>query len=158
MPYMIDGHNLIPKVPGLSLEAIDDEIELIKLLQEFCHRTGKNVSVFFDNAPAGQLGKREYGRVTANFIRQGRTADEAIISLLSQLGRRARNWTVVSSDRAVQHSAKSFGAKTMSAEEFSIRLAGSTPGPDNQTNADFEISSEEIEHWLKEFGEQDEHE
>ena len=31
MPYIIDGHNLIPNVPGLDLNKIDDEIQL-KLL------------------------------------------------------------------------------------------------------------------------------
>ena len=36
MPYLIDGHNLIPKVAGLSLKAVDDEMQLIELLQEFC--------------------------------------------------------------------------------------------------------------------------
>ncbi|MBP1702274.1 MAG: hypothetical protein H6Q38_1381, partial [Chloroflexi bacterium] len=36
MPYIVDGHNLIPKIPGLSLRAIDDEMQLIELLQEFC--------------------------------------------------------------------------------------------------------------------------
>ena len=36
MPYLIDGHNLIPKVRGLSLQSMDDEMELVELLQEFC--------------------------------------------------------------------------------------------------------------------------
>jgi predicted RNA-binding protein with PIN domain len=157
MPYLIDGHNLIPKVPGLSLDAIDDEIELIKLLQEFCQQTGRDVSVYFDNAPPGQPTRQAYGRVTAYFIRQERTADEAITARLNGMGRSARNWTVVSSDRAVQHNAKSFGARTISAEEFSLRLAqtGSTAG--EQEPADFEISKEEVEHWLSEFGAPDEH-
>ena len=35
MPYLIDGHNLIPKL-GLRLESLDDEMELIAILQEFC--------------------------------------------------------------------------------------------------------------------------
>ena len=29
MPYLIDGHNLIPKL-GLRLDELDDEIELIR--------------------------------------------------------------------------------------------------------------------------------
>lgn len=157
MPYLIDGHNLIPKVPGLSLDSIDDEIDLIKLLQEFCHQTGKHVSVYFDNAQPGQPTRQGYGRVTAHFIRRGSTADEAITARLKGMGRSARNWTVVSSDRAVVHNAKSFGARTISAEEFSSRLAqtGSTDG--EQEPADFEISPEEMDHWLSEFGAQDEH-
>ena len=35
MPYLIDGHNLIPKL-GLRLDSVDDEMELVAILQEFC--------------------------------------------------------------------------------------------------------------------------
>ena len=35
MPYLIDGHNLIPKL-GLRLDSLDDEEQLIPRLQEFC--------------------------------------------------------------------------------------------------------------------------
>ena len=31
MPYLIDGHNLIPKM-GLKLADLDDEMQLIELL------------------------------------------------------------------------------------------------------------------------------
>ena len=37
MPYLIDGHNLIPK-SGIRLEAVDDELELIAALQDFARR------------------------------------------------------------------------------------------------------------------------
>ncbi len=36
MPTIIDGHNLIPKVRGLSLQRLDDELELIQKLQTYC--------------------------------------------------------------------------------------------------------------------------
>ena len=67
MPYLIDGHNLIPKVPGLSLKAIDDEMQLVEKLQEFCRRRGKQVEVFFDKAPPGGRRVRVFGPVTARF-------------------------------------------------------------------------------------------
>ena len=156
MPYLIDGHNLIPKVPGLSLDAIDDEIELIKLLQEFCQQTGRDVSVYFDNAPPGQPTRQAYGRVTAYFIRQGRTADQAITARLNGMGRSARNWTVVSSERAVRHNANSFCARSISAEYFSLRLAQSGYTAGEQEPADFEIRKEEVEHWVSVFGAPDE--
>jgi len=79
MPYLIDGHNLIPKIAGLSLQDIDDETRLVEMLQDYCRRRGKKgVEVFFDNAPPGQPSKRVYGTVTAHFVRTGRTADAAI--------------------------------------------------------------------------------
>ena len=50
MPYLIDGHNLIPKIPGLSLEMLDDEDRLIELLQEFARVRRQRIEVFFDQA------------------------------------------------------------------------------------------------------------
>ena len=72
MPYIIDGHNLIPKIPGLSLQEMDDEQHLLEMLQEFCRRQRKQVEVFFDNAPPGGVRARNLGLVTARFVRQGR--------------------------------------------------------------------------------------
>ena len=118
MPFLIDGHNLIPKIPGLNLQALDDEEQLIKLLQEYCRRQRKQVEVFFDNAPPGGVRARNFGLVIARFVRQGSTADQAIRERLTRLGRLARNWTVVSSDLAVQ----SCGARGPGAPDAIRRL------------------------------------
>src|SRR4026207_107874 len=98
MPYLIDGHNLIPKL-GLRLDSMDDEMELIPFLQEFCRRERKQVDVYFDGAPPAQAGTRKLGAVTAHFVRLGTTADDAIRTRLKTLGKSAKNWVVVSSDR-----------------------------------------------------------
>ncbi len=114
MPYLIDGHNLIPKIPGLSLQAEDDEQQLITLLLEFCRLQRKQVEVYFDNAPPGGVRARNFGNVIARFVRQGSTADQAIRQRLERLGRAARNWTVVSSDLAVQTEARGIsGARAL---------------------------------------------
>jgi uncharacterized protein len=102
MPYLIDGHNLIPKVPGLNLSDIDDEMELVELLQVFCRRKRKTAEVYFDQAPPGFSGRRRFGQVTAYFVPQGHSADDAIRQRLKHLGKAARNWAVVSSDHQVQ--------------------------------------------------------
>ena len=153
MPYLIDGHNLIPEIPGLSLRSMDDEIELIQKLQEFCRRSGKQVEVYFDNAPAGQARTQSYGRVKAHFVRSGRTADDAIISRLRNLGRSAQNWTVVSSDRQVQAGARSARAKVISSDEFSGFLLTYEPDDDSdsETDADVTLNSAEIDEWLALF-------
>ncbi len=52
MPYLIDGHNLIPKL-GLRLDSPDDEMELAAILQEFARLNRREVEVYFDGAPAG---------------------------------------------------------------------------------------------------------
>jgi hypothetical protein len=50
MPYLIDGHNLIPKLIGFSLRAMDDEEQLIPLLQTFS-RVRARLSRCFSMAP-----------------------------------------------------------------------------------------------------------
>ncbi|HSQ39873.1 MAG TPA: hypothetical protein VLM78_06910, partial [Anaerolineales bacterium] len=77
MPYLIDGHNLIPKL-GLRLDSMDDEMELTAILQEFCRLERKQVEVYFDGAPTPHAGTRKLGTVTAHFVPLGTTADDAI--------------------------------------------------------------------------------
>jgi predicted RNA-binding protein with PIN domain len=157
MPYLIDGHNLIPKIPGLNLQALDDEEQLIKLLQEYCRRQRKQVEVFFDNAPPGGVRARNFGLVIARFVRQGSTADQAIGERLTRLGRLARNWTVVSSDQVVQRAARAAQARPMPAETFAKLLIKSLDEHtvDQGENAQAGVGTDELEDWLKLFGEKD---
>jgi predicted RNA-binding protein with PIN domain len=156
MPYIIDGHNLIPKIPGLSLQDIDDELQLVNMLQEFCRVNRKRVEVYFDNAPPGNTGARTYGLVIARFIRQGVTADEAIRKKLVRLGGEARNWTVISSDREVQVNARAARAKIIPAEEFAEQLLALTGGSsENRIDENSELSAQEVEDWMKIFGVED---
>jgi len=151
MPYLIDGHNLIPKL-GLRLDSIDDEMELIAILQEFCRLGRKQVDVFFDGAPAPHAGTRKLGAVTAHFVRLGTTADDAIRNRLKALGRSARNWTVVSSDRQVQANARTAQAEVVSSDAFAgmvKRARNSAPKPQNERK----LSTKEVDDWLKLFEE-----
>jgi predicted RNA-binding protein with PIN domain len=153
MPYLIDGHNLIPKIPGLSLDRIDDEYELIELLQEFCHRQNREATVFFDQASPGSSGAKNFGPVTARFVRQSSTADQAIVAFLSRSGKSARQWIVVSSDRFVQSSARAVHATVISSEEFSRQLFSKMhPDRYSKNQAETTLSNHELEEWLKLFG------
>lgn len=149
MPYLVDGHNLIPKL-GLRLDSIDDEEELVSILQEFCRLERRQVEVFFDGAPVPHAGTRKHGSVTAHFVRLGTTADDAIRNRLKTLGRSARNWTVVSSDRQVQANAHASHAEVISSDSFAGMLKqarNSSPKPD----ADRKVSPQEMDEWLKLF-------
>ena len=149
MPHLIDGHNLIPKL-GLRLDSIDDEMELIAILQEFCRIERKQVEVYFDAAPVPQAGTRKLGSVTAHFVRLEATADNAIRQRLKKLGRTAKNWTVVSSDRQVQAEARAVHAEVISSDSFASTLKearDSTP----KSAEDRELSPQEVDEWLKLF-------
>ena len=154
MPYIIDGHNLIPKVPGISLQDAEDEMRLVELLQEYCRLQRKEVEVFFDNAPPGGTRARNFGSVTARFVRQGTTADDAIRSRLERLGRAARNWTVVSYDLAVQASARASQAHYISSEIFAGKLMQTLDETRTDPGAaqDALLKPDELNDWLELFG------
>ena len=155
MPYLVDGHNLIPKL-GLRLDSMDDEMELISILQEFCRVERRQVEVYFDGAPAPQAGQRKLGAIRAHFVRLGDSADNAIRGKLKGLGKSARNWTVVSSDRQVQAEARAASAEVISSEAFAgmlKRARDSSPKPEPERN----LSPKEVEDWLKLFEERNHH-
>ena len=122
MPFLIDGHNLIPKLPGLSLTTIDDELQLVEWLQGYCQAKQKDAEVFFDLSPHGYPPNKKFGRVKAHFVRTGTTADDAIQASLLELKGSAQNYIVVSSDHRVQAAARAARARVMSSEEFAREL------------------------------------
>ncbi|MGB8214468.1 MAG: NYN domain-containing protein [Anaerolineales bacterium] len=154
MPYLIDGHNLIPKL-GLRLDSINDEEQLIARLQEFCRLQRVQLEVFFDGAPPGQASTRKAGTLTAHFVRQESSADAAIEIRLTRLGKAARNWTVVSSDGRVQRAARAAQASVLASEEFArlltqaqakARLPG-TGAPKQPAP----LAPEEVDEWMDLF-------
>ncbi|KAA0274875.1 MAG: hypothetical protein EDM79_08095, partial [Chloroflexi bacterium] len=143
MPYLIDGHNLIPKL-GLRLDEPDDELELVRLLQDFARITRHPVEVYFDGAPAGQAGMRKIGMIKAHFVRLGQTADTAIRKRLESMGKSARNWSVVSSDREVQAIVKANKAVTIRSEEFVDRLRASLSAGQKSSQEETQLSKQEV--------------
>ncbi len=154
MPYIIDGHNLIPAISGIALDDLEDEKQLIQILQVFCQKSGKEVTVYFDRAASGHANARSFGRLTARFVRADITADEAIMKHLNRLGREARNWTVVSSDHEVQDAAKRSQARVISSQDFAIQLKTYTN--DKKSGEPPKLSESEVDEWLSIFKEEEE--
>lgn len=149
MPYLIDGHNLIPKL-GLRLDSMDDEMELVTILQEFCRLERKKVEVYFDGAPAPHAGTRKLGTLTAHFVPLGTTADDAISKRLKKMGKSARNWSVVSSDRQVQAETRAVRAEVVSSDDFAKRLKQARNSV-SKPASDRALSKQEVDDWLKIF-------
>ncbi len=148
MPYLIDGHNLIPKL-GLRLDSLNDESELVAILQEFCRLERRQAEVYFDGAPLSRTLK--LGAVTAAFISRTTTADNAIRSRVRKLGKAAKNWTVVSSDREVQSNARAMQAEVISSDEFAKTIKQIMNSP-RGTKGERVVSKEEVEEGLRMFG------
>jgi predicted RNA-binding protein with PIN domain len=153
MNYIIDGHNLIAKIPGLSLSMPDDEQRLVELLNRYAHESRDKLEVYFDGAPPGQAGVGNYGRVRAHFVPVSQSADEAIRRRLDRIGRSAASWVVVTSDRDVQVAAREAHAKVLRAEDFSRQvqttLQRRLANANNPT--DQRLSEDEVSEWLAIF-------
>lgn len=150
MPYLIDGHNLIPKV-GLRLDSPNDEMELVGILQEFARLKRQQVEVYFDGAPIGQAGTRNLGTVRAHFVKLGQTADNAIRARLNKIDKNTKNYIVVSSDREVQSAARVAHAQYISSEGFVKLIKDAINSPQKTNTADKKLSSAEVDEWLKLF-------
>lgn len=149
---IVDGHNLIPKIKGLSLKMLDDESELIQILQEYARLSRKKIEVYFDGAPPEHAGSRKIGTIYAHFINIHSSADAAIINRVRKMGKKASQVKVVSSDHRIQQQIRACQAQSIPSEEFakdiqktfSARPSG--PKPDAGT-----MSSAEVEKWLDLF-------
>ena len=150
MPYLIDGHNLIPKV-GLRLDSPDDEMELVGILQEFARLKRQQVEVYFDGAPIGQAGTRNLGTVRAHFVKLGQTADNAIRARLNKIDKNTKNYIVVSSDREVQSAARIVHAQFISSESFAKLIKDAINSPQKTNTTEKKLSSAEVDEWLKFF-------
>ena len=147
MPYLIDGHNLIPKVPGIELGDIDDEQALFNLLNDFFKKLRINAIVFFDCAAPGSKSVINTAFLQAQFINNSSSADVAIINHLKHLGGDARNYKVVTSDHWVADHARTTGASVISSEDFVNNIFTD----DRKRTKKLKNKPEDIEYWLRIF-------
>jgi predicted RNA-binding protein with PIN domain len=152
MILVIDGHNLIPKIPGLSLHDLDDEPKLIELIQEYCRLKRTSAELFFDGALPGFSGSSKGGSVHIHFIRKGNTADQAIIDFLTQKGKSAPNFTLVSSDHHVQNQCRALGAAVTASEQFAYDLINTLSRAEKSpSSSNKPLSAVEVDEWLAIF-------
>ncbi len=151
MFWIIDGHNLIPHVPGISLRDLDDESKLIQWLLDFARVEQDTIAVYFDQAPVGQPAVKKFGRVTAHFVRIGKTADQAIGERVQREGKSARNATVVSSDQQVQRNARALHAAIISSPEFVQKVIAASQKKSVTEKQEPNITTNEVEEWMSLF-------
>src|SRR3990172_8337759 len=114
MPYLIEGNNLIGRMPGISLADPDDEAQLLARMRTFCTRERTTATVYFDGAIIATMKEPAQAGGTPRFVAPPQTADMAIRRHLERLGRQAPNWTVVTSDAAVAEAARRSRARAES--------------------------------------------
>jgi len=148
MPILIDGHNLIGRLPDLHLDDPEDEAKLVARLRGYAARTRKRVTVVFDQGlPGGHSLALSGGGVEVVFASAGHAAD-GILRERIRHARDLRGLTVVTSDQRIVVAAEARGAQVVSSEEFAARLGAPGPAP---VGRDVQLSVEEVEEWLRVF-------
>jgi predicted RNA-binding protein with PIN domain len=149
VPILIDGHNLIGRLPAISLQDPHDEERLIELLWSYRARTGKKITVVFDPGGVFQLAQtRRFGGIEVVFAPHGSSAD-AYIARRVRASRNPGSWLVVTSDRKLAEIATGHGARVQSAEAFASELRDPTEAPPEWRESP--PSPDEVKAWLDLF-------
>jgi predicted RNA-binding protein with PIN domain len=150
--FVVDGHNLIPKIPGLSLQDAEDENALIERLNEFCRLSRSHVDVFFDGAPSSEKMPGKSGVVKVHFIKKGFSADDAIIEFTRRNQRPESPLVIISSDHRIQNAIKGTGAASLTSEAFSMEMQRVFSSPAAaQAQKEKRLTENEVKQWLDEF-------
>lgn len=154
MAILIDGHNLIGKMPDLRLGDPDDEEELLIRLRAYRARTGKRLVVYFDPGTTYQSpGRTSKGGISVRQAGTGQRADDLMIRDLRRYPN-PRELAVVTSDHDIQRVARQHGARVVDSATFAAELSRL---PDKGDASDMpSLSEEEIQEWLAIFGQSDE--
>jgi predicted RNA-binding protein with PIN domain len=161
MHYLIDGHNLIAKLPDIDLSDPDDEIQLILKLRQWTAVSLKRVvTVYFDGGiPGGHNVNLSNSQVKVIFVSQGKTADSLLIARIKRV-KNPPEYCLVTSDQEIINAANMRKMQHIRSENFAVRLGQdreerTLPGP-TISDADPVISDAEVAQWLDLFGPVDE--
>jgi predicted RNA-binding protein with PIN domain len=154
MHLLVDGHNLIGQIDGISLADPDDEAKLVALLRGYAARKrGRQVVVVFDRGVYGHPQNLNGYGVACYFAKSPQDADTQLIRRIQTLSR-PRDWALVSSDRRIARAAEERGVRVIGAREFATQLFAPTPRAEpTPEKPDAPLSSAEVDEWLHLFGE-----
>ena len=156
MHYLIDGHNLIGKMPDIDLDDPDDEVKLILRLRSWSARGRKRkLTVIFDRGlPGGEEKGLSSGQVKVIFSPAGRSADSLLISRIRSVKNPAE-FTLVSSDQRIIRMAEARRMSVHRSETFAVRMNQEREegmgSPNAETVDDPQMSVDEVEMWLEMF-------
>lgn len=149
MPILIDGHNLIGRLPAISLSDPDDEEKLVRRLQSYRARTGKAITVVFDPGATFALsGAHRSGGIDVVFAPHGSNAD-AVIARRIRRSKNPRDWRIVTSDAELAATVTRLGARVQPAEAFAAELDAIQAAAAEQS--DKPLPPAEVEAWLAIF-------
>lgn len=156
MHFLIDGHNLIAKMPGISLSDPDDEAQLILRLRRWVAANPKRrVTVYFDGGlPGGRAPHLSATRLEVVFASSGQPADDLLLRHLRRI-KNPPEYTLVTSDRKIVAAAEKRRVTVLLSEDFAPELAEdatAAPPPPREVVEKPLLSEAEVAAWMELFG------
>jgi predicted RNA-binding protein with PIN domain len=149
MPYLIDGNNLLGSWGGPRGQD-DRRHEVVRRVAAFCRAKGARATLVFDGHPLrDDMRAQDLGPLVLRVPPQGSDADSVIRELVERAPR-AADLIVVTSDKALYSYVKTLGAAVLRAHEWNALERALPSGPEKSDKPERE---DDIEGWLKKFGE-----
>lgn len=144
MPILVDGNNLLHRLPAGER----DRSHVRRLVLDRVRGERQRVTVVFDGPPPdGSPVEESLGAATVVYG-NGSSADDVILRRLPD-GAAARQWSVVTDDRALQRAARQRGAEIRSLAEW--RSPRSRRPTARRPAAEAPLPSSEVEAWQRIF-------
>ncbi|HEX3052964.1 MAG TPA: NYN domain-containing protein [Aggregatilineaceae bacterium] len=151
MHYLIDGHNLIARVPGMRLDDPNDEAKLVERLRAFMARKRQSCTVVFDKGlPGGPSRDLSTYSVKVVFAHGGTTADAILLERIRELSD-PNHFIVVSGDQQITQAAVRRRIRVLPPGDFAAQMVALSSPADDDPNP--HLTPDEIAEWMRLFGE-----
>jgi YacP-like NYN domain len=142
---VVDGSNLLGRLPGFELNSPASREKLALRLQEYAHAHPRTrVTLYFDGQ---QASATQRGGIEIRYSPGTQPADYFIIEYLGRLKPEQRaNARLVTADRELGDNARALGVTVEAPEQFQRQIAGPPRAP-----ADRGLSKAEIAEWEEYF-------
>jgi len=152
MQYLIDGHNLIGKLPDINLDDPNDEAKLVQKLIGFSARTKNRCTVVFDHGIPGGVSRMSNRNVKVIFSSTNSNADKVMIDRIYKQ-KNPKDWFVVSGDNEVLSVARRRRIQVLTSSQFVDLLQRPAPldKPDVDEAVDVHLTEDEVDEWMTLF-------
>lgn len=126
--YLLDGYNIIPQIPDLAIQRLEEQRYRFVRMIEVSSPQGSlrnEVTVVFDGRPDVIGGMRS--SVAKIIFSRGESADNKIKKIVTRSSNK-KNIVVVTDDRDIQYSVRAMGAKVIGVQEFLLKMNLSKAG------------------------------
>ena len=153
---MIDGHNLIAQMPGMTLADPDDEVQLVLRLRRFAARKKQKITVVFDHGiPGGWSRDLSTRPVKVVFAGSHSNADRVILERIRE-AKTPTDIKLVSSDGEIRRAAQARRVEVIPSQEFVLMLFKPPPEarevkPQSDKREDVWLSKDQVKEWMRLF-------